>query len=78
MWVKKGRSPFGRRLRLSWRGGVVYDFVARALEADWKSGVGDTLDMDLTFGGSDDDPNGAAKIKDDVKLRERQHIRKNC
>ena len=63
-----GSKPFWVQIKVVVEGGIVYDFVTRALEADWKSGVGDTLDMDLTFGGSDDDPNGAAKINDDVKL----------
>jgi len=63
-----GSKPFWVQIRVVVEGGIVYDFVTRSLEADWKSGVGDTLDMDLTFGGSDDDPNGAATIKGDVKL----------
>jgi hypothetical protein len=63
-----GSKPFWAQIKVVVADGVVFDFVARALEADWKSGVGDTLDTDLTFGGSDNDPNGSAKIKDEVKL----------
>ncbi len=63
-----GSKPFWAQIKVVVADGVVYDFVARALEADWKSGVGDTLDTDLTFGGSDNDPNGSVKIKDEAKL----------
>jgi hypothetical protein len=63
-----GSKPFWAQIKVIVADGVVYDFVARALEADWRSGVGDTLDTDLTFGVSDYDPNGSAKIKDEVKL----------
>ncbi len=48
--------------------GSGFDFNSRASSATWVSGVGSTLDTNLTFGGAQDDPNGAAAIKDQAKL----------
>ena len=53
--------------------GVMFDFLARADDADWGSGIepvdfagpGDTV---LTYGGSDDDHDGFVLIKEGVKL----------
>jgi hypothetical protein len=44
-----------------------YDFIAQASSAEWVgSGQGEMID--LTFGGADDDPNGVAKIIENVRL----------
>ena len=44
-----------------------FDFIAQASSADWVgSGMGEMID--LTFGGADDDPDGVAKIKEDIRL----------
>ncbi len=48
--------------------GLLYDFLIRADEATWSSGVGSDFNTSLTFNGADDDANGVAKIKDQVKL----------
>jgi hypothetical protein len=48
--------------------GIVFDFISQAANATWVSGAGDTLDTNLTIGGTDDDPNGTAAIRDGVKL----------
>jgi len=39
-----------------------YDFVAQASSATWVSSGGGS-EVNLTFGGEDDDPNGVAKLK---------------
>ena len=44
-----------------------YDFIAQASKAKWV-GSGGGSDVDLTFGGADDDPNGVAKLKEDITL----------
>jgi hypothetical protein len=44
-----------------------YDFISQASSAEWVgSGQGEMID--LTFGGADDDPNGVAKIVENVNL----------
>lgn len=48
--------------------GVVYDFVAQASRAEWFSGAGSNLNVTLTYGGDDADPNGVAKVVDEVML----------
>ncbi len=44
-----------------------YDFLVQAPGAIWTS-VGDGSEVPLTFGGADDDPNGVAKLKEDIIL----------
>jgi hypothetical protein len=44
-----------------------FDFIAQASSADWEStGRGEFID--LTFGGAEDDPDGFAKIVEDIRL----------
>lgn len=42
-----------------------YDFLVHAPDASWVSS-GDGSEVPLAFGGADDDPNGVAKLKDDI------------
>jgi hypothetical protein len=64
-----GTKPFWAQIRVGdVPSGIVYDFLAEASQADWKSGEGDTLDTDVTFGGEDDNPDGVAKFKEGVQL----------
>jgi hypothetical protein len=48
--------------------GLLYDFLVKASGADWTSGTGSNPGSDLAFDGADDNSEGAAKIKDGVKL----------
>lgn len=61
-------NPFWVQIRVGQETPQGYDFVARASSAEWTSGVGNDLNTRLTFGGADDDPNGAAKHKQDVEM----------
>jgi len=63
-----GTKPFWAQIRVGEQSGITYDFLAVAPQAEWKSGVGDTLDTDLAFGGADDNPKGVAKYKEGVQL----------
>jgi len=63
-----GTKPFWAQIRVGDQSGIVYDFLAESPLADWKSGEGDTLDTDVTFGGEDDNPDGVAKFKEGVQL----------
>jgi hypothetical protein len=64
-----GTKPFWAQIRIGEASsGIVYDFLAEAPQADWKSGEGDTLNTDVTFGGDDDRPQGTAKFKEGVQL----------
>ena len=44
------------------------DFISRANSAYWRSGAPNREWVELTFGGAENDPNGAAKIVDNVTL----------
>jgi len=44
-----------------------YDFLVQAPDASWTSSGGGSEEP-LTFGGADDDPDGVAKLKDDITL----------
>jgi hypothetical protein len=64
-----GTKPFWVQIKVKVPGGLAFDFLVKASDAVWTSGVGDNPDdVTLTFGGADDDPNGVAKIKDNVTL----------
>lgn len=47
---------------------IVYDFNIQGKAATWVSSGGGVGDTNLTFGGSDDDPDGVARLKDDFIL----------
>ena len=63
-----GSKPFWVQAKVVAASGIVLDFISQAANAEWKSGAGASLNVPLTFGGADDDANGVAKIKDNVKL----------
>jgi hypothetical protein len=48
--------------------GIHYDFVSSASSADWYSAAGDEAGVLLAFGGSPDNPNGAAILADQLRL----------
>jgi hypothetical protein len=61
-------EPFYVQVSVPVASGIVFDFISQAANATWVSGAGDTLDTNLPFGGTDDDANGTAAIRDGVKL----------
>ncbi|MBN2547696.1 MAG: hypothetical protein JXB15_00950 [Anaerolineales bacterium] len=63
-----GSKPFWVQVKVIAPGGLTYDFISRAAQAEWVSGKGNNLDTPLIFGGADDDANGTAKIKEGVIL----------
>ena len=63
-----GTKPFWAQIKVVLAGGLAFDFITNAALADWMSGAGNEIDTPLVFNGADDDANGAAKIKDAVKL----------
>jgi len=66
--VGSQNKPFWVQIKVPVATGLLYDFLTRADEATWSSGVGGDFSSGLTFNGADDDLNGVAKIKDQVKL----------
>jgi hypothetical protein len=63
-----GSKPFWVQVRVVTPKQVAFDFLAQAQYAEWVSAVRDNPGAALPFGGADDDPNGAAKIKDRIRL----------
>lgn len=63
----ENNKPFWAQIEVVVPGGITYDFIARASQAEWKSGT-NTPDTPLAFGGTDDDANGVAKIKSGVLM----------
>jgi hypothetical protein len=63
-----GTKPFWVQVKVPFETGIVYDFISKAKDAEWKSGVGNDPGDTITFDGDDNDPNGVAKVKDQVKL----------
>ena len=61
-------KPFWAQIKVSVATGVLFDFIAKASQAEWSSGVGNNSGSPLTFGGAVDDPNGTAKIVENVKV----------
>lgn len=66
-------KPFWVKIVVKEETGLMFDFIARASDADWGSGVGNVHfsgpgDVSITFGGPDTDHDGYAMIKDGVKL----------
>lgn len=48
--------------------GIGFDFLVQASSAAWTGSIGSNPGTPLTFDGDDNDPNGVAKIKDNLKL----------
>jgi hypothetical protein len=66
--VGNDNKPFWVQIRVPVSSGVLFDFVARADEAAATSGIGSEAGAALTFGGTREDPNGAFRIEDAVRL----------
>jgi hypothetical protein len=66
--IGDGTKPFWVQIKVSAESGLLYDFLVNAGSATWETGVGSDPGESITFGGDDNDPNGVAKIKDQVKL----------
>ncbi len=66
--IGEKNDPFYVQIKVPTVRGVVFDFLAQAAQAEWKSGTGSTFETTLTFGGADNDANGVAKLKEGVRL----------
>jgi hypothetical protein len=66
--IGDGTKPFWVQIKVSVESGLLYDFLVNAGSAAWETGVGSDPGNTISFGGDDNDPNGVAKIKDQVKL----------
>ncbi|PWH19335.1 MAG: hypothetical protein DDG59_03270 [Anaerolineae bacterium] len=66
--IGEKNDPFYVQIKVPTVKGVVFDFLAQAAQAEWKSGTGNVFETNLNFGGADEDPNGVAKIKEGVPL----------
>jgi hypothetical protein len=63
-----GSQPFYVQIKVPVKTGLLFDFLSRADEAQWTSGVSGGASMPLTFGGTDEAITGTAKIVDGVTL----------
>jgi hypothetical protein len=71
----KGDQPVWAQIRVNTpagEGARQFDFVSSASSAAWYSAAGDNAGLPLAFGGSPDDPNGAAILADELKLESGQ------
>jgi len=66
--VGDDNKPFWVQIKVPVASGLLYDFLTQADAAAWISGLGSEAGSALTFEGAADDPNGAVKILDQVKL----------
>lgn len=64
---EQGDKEFWVKINVGIEPGVGYDFIAQASKASWVSSGGGN-DVSLNFGGDDHDPNGVAKLKQDITL----------
>lgn len=67
---ENGDKDFWVKITVGTPSGIAYDFIAQASKATWVSSGGDGQ-VPLNFGGADGDPNGVAKLKQDIKLENR-------
>jgi len=67
---ENGEKDFWVKITTGTTSGIAYDFIAQASKAAWVSSGGDGQ-VTLNFGGADGDPNGVAKLKQDIKLENR-------
>lgn len=65
-----GTKPFWVQIKVPFETGIVFDFISKAKDAEWVTGVGNESGASIDFNGADDDANGVAKIKDKVKLED--------
>jgi len=68
-------KPFWVKIRVGDEAGVVFDFVARADDAEWGSGTApvnfaEPGHQTITYGGQSSDSSGFASVQDDVKLED--------
>jgi len=66
---EKADKEFWVKIRVGIVSGIAYDFIARASSATWVSSGGGS-EVTLNFGGADDDPNGVAKLKENITLED--------
>jgi|YNPBryunderm2012_1023409.scaffolds.fasta_scaffold00767_3 hypothetical protein len=66
--IGEKNDPFYVQIKVPAVKGVVFDFLAQAAQAEWKSGSGNVFETTLNFGGADEDVNGVAKLKESVPL----------
>ncbi len=66
---EKADKEFWVKIKVGVTSGIVYDFIAKASSANWVSSGGGS-EVNITFGGADDDPNGVAKLKENIKLED--------
>ncbi|MCX8062715.1 MAG: NBR1-Ig-like domain-containing protein [Anaerolineales bacterium] len=66
--IGEKNDPFYVQIKVPTVKGVVFDFLAKANQAEWKSGTGNVFETNLNFNGADDDVNGVAKLKEGVRL----------
>ena len=66
--IGEKNDPFYVQIKVPAVKGVVFDFLAQAAQAEWKSGSGNVFETTLSFGGVDEDANGVAKLKEGVPL----------
>jgi hypothetical protein len=66
---EKAEKEFWVKIQVGVTSGIAYDFIAKASSANWVSSGGGS-EVNLAFGGSDDDPNGVAKLKENIKLED--------
>jgi hypothetical protein len=75
--IDQNSKPFWVEIRVPDESGLRFDFLSRAKNADWGSGV-EPVDFanpghqDITYGGPDTNDIGFVMIKDGVKLENRQ------
>ena len=60
-------KDFWVKIKVAPEGGLTYDFNIQSKNATW-IGSGDGSAIEVTFGGTDDNPDGVAKLKNDFKL----------
>jgi len=68
-------KPFWVKIRVGDEAGVVFDFIARADDAEWGSGTAPINfakpgHQTITYGGQSSDLNGFASVQDDVKIED--------
>ncbi len=66
--IGEKNDPFFVQIKVPVVKGVVFDFLAQATQAEWKSGSGNVFETTINFGGADEDTNGVAKLKEGVPL----------
>ena len=66
----KDEKPFWAQVDVVTASGITFDFIAKASQAEWHSGPGNDLNVNVPFNGPVDDPNGAARIEDRITMED--------